>query len=163
MRAVTSRVAALCRSLRSAQKKAPFYSLRIKARTTFAASKLPVKLLIQPGDGVQRLVKGIKKAKERVEITIFRFDRAEIERALIDAAERGVFVHTLIAFTNRGGEESLRKLEKRFLANGITVSRPQSLCEAFQQTRESAPIPARVTIGRIGIGHGGQAARPRRR
>jgi phosphatidylserine/phosphatidylglycerophosphate/cardiolipin synthase-like enzyme len=82
-----------------------------------------VKLLIQPGDGVQRLVKGIKKAKERVEIMIFRFDRTEIERALIDAAERGVFVHTLIAFTNRGGEENLRKLEKRFLANGITVAR----------------------------------------
>jgi cardiolipin synthase len=82
-----------------------------------------VKLLIQPGDGVQRLVKGIKKAKERVEIMIFRFDRTEIERALIDAAERGVFVHALIAFTNRGGEESLRKLEKRFLANGITVAR----------------------------------------
>lgn len=82
-----------------------------------------MKLLIQPGDGVQRLVKGIKKAKERVEIMIFRFDRTEIERALIDAAERGVFVHALIAFTNRGGEESLRKLEKRFLANGITVAR----------------------------------------
>jgi cardiolipin synthase A/B len=82
-----------------------------------------VKLLIQPGDGVQRLVKGIKKAKERVEIVIFRFDRAEVERALIDAAERGVFVHALIAFTNRGGEENLRKLEKHFLANGITVAR----------------------------------------
>jgi phosphatidylserine/phosphatidylglycerophosphate/cardiolipin synthase-like enzyme len=82
-----------------------------------------VKLLIQPGDGVQRLVKGIKKAKERVEIMIFRFDRTEIERALIDAAERGVFVHALIAFTNRGGEQNLRKLEKRFLANGITVAR----------------------------------------
>ena len=82
-----------------------------------------MKLLIQPGDGVQRLVKGIKKAKERVEIMIFRFDRAEIERALIDAAERGVFVQALIAFTNRGGEENLRKLEKDFLANGITVAR----------------------------------------
>src|SRR5581483_4560864 len=85
--------------------------------------RLPVRLLIQPGDGVKRLVKDIKKAKERVEIMIFRFDRTEIERALIDAAERGVFVHALIAFTNRGGEESLRKLEKRFLANGITVAR----------------------------------------
>jgi cardiolipin synthase len=82
-----------------------------------------VKLLIQPGDGVQRLVKGIKKAKERIEIMIFRFDRTEIERALIQAAERGVFVHALIAFTNRGGEENLRKLEKLFLANGITVAR----------------------------------------
>jgi cardiolipin synthase A/B len=95
----------------------------IRAPIPIAASNLLVKLLIQPGDGVQRLVKGIRKAKERIEIMIFRFDRAEIERALIEAAERGVFVHALIAFTNRGGEENLRKLEKHFLANGITVAR----------------------------------------
>lgn len=82
-----------------------------------------MKLLIQPGDGIQRLLKGIRKAKDRIEILIFRFDRGEIERALIDAVERGVFVHALIAFTNRGGEENLRKLEKHFLANGITVAR----------------------------------------
>jgi len=82
-----------------------------------------VKLLIQPGDGVERLVKGIRKAKKSVEIMIFRFDRPEIERALIDAVERGLFVHALIAFTNRGGEEVLRKLEMRFLESGITVAR----------------------------------------
>jgi phosphatidylserine/phosphatidylglycerophosphate/cardiolipin synthase-like enzyme len=82
-----------------------------------------VKLLIQPGDGVDRLVKGIRKAKKSVEIMIFRFDRPEIERALIDAVERGLFVHALIAFTNRGGEEYLRKLEMRFLESGITVAR----------------------------------------
>lgn len=82
-----------------------------------------MKLIIQPGDTVDRIVKGIRKAKKSVEIMIFRFDRPEIERALADAAERGVMVHALIAFTNRGGEESLRKLEMRFLANGITVAR----------------------------------------
>jgi len=82
-----------------------------------------LKLIIQPGDGVERLIKGIRKAKKSVEIVIFRFDRGEIERALIDAVERGVFVHALVAFTNRGGEENLRKLEKRFLASGITVAR----------------------------------------
>jgi phosphatidylserine/phosphatidylglycerophosphate/cardiolipin synthase-like enzyme len=82
-----------------------------------------VKLLIQPGDGIQRLIKGIRKAKDRIEIMIFRFDRAEMEHALIEAVERGVFVHALIAFTNRGGEENLRKLEKHFLAKGITVAR----------------------------------------
>ncbi|PYX04844.1 MAG: phosphatidylserine synthase [Acidobacteria bacterium] len=82
-----------------------------------------VKLLIQPGDGVDRLVKGIKKAKKTVEIVIFRFDRPEIERALVDAVERGVFVHALIAFTNRGGEENLRKLELHLLDKGITVAR----------------------------------------
>jgi cardiolipin synthase A/B len=82
-----------------------------------------VKLLIQPGDGIDRLVKGIKKAKKSVEIVLFRFDRSEIEEALVNAVERGVFVHALIAFTNRGGEENLRKLETHFLAKGITVAR----------------------------------------
>jgi len=82
-----------------------------------------VKLLIQPGDGIDRLVKGIKKAKKSVEIVIFRFDRSEIEEALVDAVEKGVFVHALIAFTNRGGEDHLRKLETRFLEKGITVAR----------------------------------------
>jgi cardiolipin synthase A/B len=82
-----------------------------------------MKLLIQPGDGIERLLKGIRKAKKSVEIVIFRFDRPEIERALADAVERGVFVHALIAFTNRGGEQNLRKLEKKLLAEGITVAR----------------------------------------
>jgi cardiolipin synthase len=82
-----------------------------------------LKLLTQPGDGVEPLVKAIEKAKSRVEIVIFRFDRIEIERALADAVKRGVFVHALIAYTNRGGEKNLRKLELRFLAAGITVAR----------------------------------------
>jgi cardiolipin synthase len=82
-----------------------------------------VKLLIQPGDGIDRLVKGIKKARKSVEIVLFRFDRSEIEEAMVDAVERGAFVHALIAFTNRGGEENLRKLETHFLAKGITVAR----------------------------------------
>jgi len=82
-----------------------------------------VKLLIQPGDGTDRLVKGIRKAKKSVEIMIFRFDRPEIERALIEAVERGLSVHALITFTNRGGEQNLRKLEMRFLESGITVAR----------------------------------------
>ncbi len=82
-----------------------------------------MKLLIQPGDGVDRLVKGIRKAKKSVEIVIFRFDRSEIERALVDAVERGVSVRALIAFTNRGGEEHLRKLEMRLLESGISVAR----------------------------------------
>jgi cardiolipin synthase A/B len=82
-----------------------------------------LKLLIQPGDGVSRLVKGISKAKKSVEIVIFRFDLAEIERALVAAVDRGIFVHALIAFTNRGGEEHLRKLEMRLLDKGISVAR----------------------------------------
>jgi cardiolipin synthase len=69
------------------------------------------------------LVKGINHARKSVEILIFRFDRTEIERALANAVSRGVFVHALIAYTNRGGEKNLRALEMRLLAAGITVAR----------------------------------------
>ena len=69
------------------------------------------------------LIKGINEAKKSIEIVIFRFDRGEVERALARAVSRGVFVHALIAFTNRGGERNLRQLETRMLAAGITVAR----------------------------------------
>lgn len=82
-----------------------------------------MKLLVQPGDGVKPLLDAINGAKSRVEIAIFRFDRGEIEKALANAAARGVFVHALIAYTNRGGERNLRKLEMRLLEAGITVAR----------------------------------------
>jgi cardiolipin synthase len=82
-----------------------------------------VKLLIQPQDGIAPIVAAIKKAKKSVDIVIFRFDRAEIEAALKDAAERGVSVSALIAYANHGGEKSLRKLEMRLLEAGVTVSR----------------------------------------
>ena len=82
-----------------------------------------MKLILQPGTGAGPLIKAIKRAKSSVEIVIFRFDSLAIERALIEAVDRGVFVHALIAFTNRGGEKNLRKLEMRFLARGITVAR----------------------------------------
>jgi len=82
-----------------------------------------MKLLIQPQDGVDPLVAAVKKAKKNVDIVIFRFDRAEIEGALKDAAERGVSVSALIAYANHGGEKSLRKLEMRLLEAGVTVSR----------------------------------------
>jgi cardiolipin synthase A/B len=82
-----------------------------------------VKLLIEPADGIKPLVQAINKAKSRVEIAIFRLDRHEIEKALADAVGRGVFVHALIAYTNRGGEQNLRKLEMRLLGAGVTVAR----------------------------------------
>jgi cardiolipin synthase len=82
-----------------------------------------VNCLVQPGDGATPLIKGINSAKKSIEIMIFRFNRKDIEKALALAVTRGVKVHALIAFTNRGGQQSLRDLEMRFLAAGITVSR----------------------------------------
>ncbi len=81
------------------------------------------KLLVQPGDGVEPLVKAIQEAKHTLDVLIFRFDRAEIESALVKAVSRGVAVRALIAYTNRGGEKGLRALEMRLLAAGVTVSR----------------------------------------
>jgi cardiolipin synthase len=82
-----------------------------------------MKLLIQPADGVAPLLAAIKGAKKSIEIAIFRFDRTDLEKALIAAAARGVRVTALIAFANRGGERSLRRLELRCLAAGIIVAR----------------------------------------
>jgi cardiolipin synthase A/B len=82
-----------------------------------------VKLIIQPDDGLTPVVKAIKKAKKTIDIVIFRLDRAEIEKALHAAVDRGVVVRALIAHTNRGGEKTLRKLEQRLLECGATVSR----------------------------------------
>ncbi len=82
-----------------------------------------MKLLIQPADGVAPILAAIKRAKTSVEIAIFRCDRQDVELALKAAAARGVRVTALIAFANRGGEKSLRKLELRFLAAGIIVAR----------------------------------------
>jgi len=83
-------------------------------------------LITQPDDGMAPLLDALGEAKTRVEMLIFRFDRPEIERALIDAVGRGVVVQALIAWTNRGGEQTLRQLETRLLAAGVTVSRTAS-------------------------------------
>src|SRR5512135_3867273 len=82
-----------------------------------------MKLLIQPDNGPEALLSGIRSAKKIIEIVIFRFDRAEIEAGLKAAVGRGVTVSALIAYTNRGGEINLRKLEMRLLAVGVAVSR----------------------------------------
>jgi cardiolipin synthase A/B len=83
-----------------------------------------VKLIIEPDAGVGPLLAGIKSAKKSVEIAIFRFDRRDVEAALRAAATtKRVGVTAVIAFANRGGEQNLRKLELRFLDDGIIVAR----------------------------------------
>ena len=82
-----------------------------------------MQLIIQPDDGLSPLLKAVRKARKNIDIVIFRFDRPELEKALEAAVGRGVVVRALIAHTNRGGEKSLRKLELKLLAAGITVAR----------------------------------------
>ena len=82
-----------------------------------------MKLILEPDNGVAPLLSAIRNAKKSLEITIFRFDRSDIEEALKAAVGNGVRVAALIARASRGGEESLRKLEMRFLEAGIIVAR----------------------------------------
>jgi len=82
-----------------------------------------VKLLVLPEDGMTAVVNAIKAAKKSIDTTVFRFDRADIEKALEAAVGRGVSVRALIANTNTGGEKLLRKLELRLLGAGVTVAR----------------------------------------
>lgn len=84
-----------------------------------------MELLVQPGTGIKPLLEGIDNAEHTVQIVIFRFDRGEIEAALTRAVRRGVFVHALVAYTSQGqgGEQTLRNLEMRLLADGVSVAR----------------------------------------
>ena len=82
-----------------------------------------MQLIIQPENGATPILAAIRRAKTTIDLHIFRLDRVEIENALAAAVTRGIVVRALIAHTNRGGEESLRKLELRLLKAGVTVAR----------------------------------------
>jgi phosphatidylserine/phosphatidylglycerophosphate/cardiolipin synthase-like enzyme len=90
-----------------------------------------MKLLVQPDDGATPLVRAVQGARTSIDILIFRFDRKDIERALLNAVERGVRVRALIAYTNRGGEKNLRALEMRLLAAGVTVARTSDALQRY--------------------------------
>ena len=82
-----------------------------------------MELIIEPKDRLVPLIGAIKRATKQIEITIFRFDLKELQRALESAVTRGVKVHALIAHTSGGGQKRLRKLELEMLNAGVTVSR----------------------------------------
>lgn len=82
-----------------------------------------MRLITQPDDGIQPVLDALRSAKKSIHILVFRLDRVEVERALVEAVDRGVSVHALIAYTNRGGDKNLRRFEMRLLARGVTVTR----------------------------------------
>ncbi len=82
-----------------------------------------MKLLIQPDDGIEPIVRALGRARKSIQILVFRIDRNEIEKALLEAVQRGVAVQALIAYTNRGGDKNLRRFEMRLLEKGVTVTR----------------------------------------
>ena len=92
-------------------------------RQACASARTNVKLFVQPDAGLEPILAAIRRAKKSIQILIFRMDRPEIEKALVDAVERGVAVQALVANTNRGGDKVLRRFEMRSLERGVTVTR----------------------------------------
>lgn len=82
-----------------------------------------MRLIIQPDDGLKPLLQAVKRATTTIDIVVFRLDRPELEKAIAAAVQRRVKVRALIANTNRGGDNNLRKLEMRLLECGVTVAR----------------------------------------
>ena len=82
-----------------------------------------MRLFVQPEAGLEPILAAIRGAKKSLQILIFRLDRPEIEKALVEAVERGVRVQALVANTNRGGDKVLRRFEMRSLEGGVTVTR----------------------------------------
>lgn len=87
-----------------------------------------MQVIIQPHDGIEPLLEGIRQAQEVIEIIIYRLDRLEIEQALVEAAARGVRVHALITYTNREDLKEIKKLERRLTERRVSVTRtPEDL------------------------------------
>ena len=82
-----------------------------------------MQVIIQPRDGIEPLLEGIKQAQESIEIIIYRLDRLEIEQALVEAAARGISVHALITYTNKEDLKEIKKLERRLTERGVTITR----------------------------------------
>ena len=80
-------------------------------------------LIVQPDDGIDPLLDAIKSARKSLDMSIFRFDLKDVEKAAEDAVGRGVDVRALIAHTHKGPDKRLRQLELRMLDKGVTVSR----------------------------------------
>ena len=82
-----------------------------------------MKLITQPDAGLGPLLSAVRRARRSIDIVIFRFDLDPLEKELAAAVARGVVVRALIAHTNTGGAQRLRKLEQRLLKAGVTVCR----------------------------------------
>jgi phosphatidylserine/phosphatidylglycerophosphate/cardiolipin synthase-like enzyme len=80
-------------------------------------------LIVQPDAGLAPVVRAINGARRRVDLALFRIDREDVEKALAAAVQRGVHVRVLVAHTNHGGENRLRKFEQRMLEAGVMVAR----------------------------------------
>lgn len=83
-----------------------------------------ISLIVQPGDSFFPIVRAIDRAEQSINLTVFRMDDPIIQRALLEARQRGVRIRVLIASSARGWEEKNRKLLKDAKEAGISTKEP---------------------------------------
>jgi cardiolipin synthase A/B len=81
------------------------------------------KLIVEPDNGIQPVLRAIEKATRTIDVLIFRLDCKTVTRHLEEAVERGVVVRALIARKHQGGVRDLRRLERRLLRAGAVLAR----------------------------------------
>jgi cardiolipin synthase len=83
-----------------------------------------ISLIVQPGDSFFPIVRAIDRAERSINLTVFRMDDPIIQNALLEAKQRGVRVHILIASSARGWEEKNQKLLRDARKVGISTREP---------------------------------------
>ncbi|TLD46529.1 MAG: putative cardiolipin synthase YwiE [Accumulibacter sp.] len=83
-----------------------------------------ISLIVQPGDSFFPIVRAIDRAERSINLTVFRMDDPIIQRALIEARQRGVRIRVLISSSARGWQERNRKLLKDANEAGIDTREP---------------------------------------
>ena len=83
-----------------------------------------ISLIVQPGDSFFPIVRAIDRAQRSINLTVFRMDDPIIQRALLEARQRGVHIRILISSSARGWEEKNRQLLKDAKDAGISTREP---------------------------------------
>ena len=83
-----------------------------------------ISLIVQPGDSFFPIVRAIDRADRAINLTVFRMDDPIIQRALIEARQRGVRVRVLLSSSARGWGERNHKLLKEASEGGIATREP---------------------------------------
>ena len=83
-----------------------------------------ISLIVQPGDSFFPIVRAIDRAERSINLTVSRMDDPIIQRALIEARQRGVHIRVLISSSARGWEERNRKPLKDANEAGIATREP---------------------------------------
>lgn len=83
-----------------------------------------ISLIVQPGDSFFPIVRAIDRAERSINLTVFRMDDPIIQNALLEAKQRGVRIHILIASSARGWEEKNQKLLRDAKKAGISTREP---------------------------------------